>query len=522
MKNYIFITIIIMLCGTTNASTIAHRGTGLLAPENTFAAFAFCSNKADMVEFDVRESSDEILVIMHDSTVDRTTDGSGTVVSKTLAELKTLDAGSWFSSEFSGEKIPTLTGALNAILPVQIPLIEHKAGSASNYVQTLQNLNMITNVVIQSFDWNFLDDVHSIDTNIELAALGSGTLTMTIITNLKTRGINTIAWSKNNITLAEVDMVHSNGMKIFVWTINDSTIRDFLDLGVDGIISDDPVLVNNLADDSPSGFQQLASNIISYWKFDDGLTDINSTEVNDQENNNPGTLNGFDAPPSWTNSMHPQFGGALFLDGINDYVDIPNSVSLNINTNSLSMSMWVKLPKKPSQIENFGGIFDSESDAYVIYLDKNNAEIRFKVTDVTGNAARPGIPEANIQTGIWHNIVAVFDGSAGPVSGQALIYLDGHLMDIHTGNNGTARGLDKNVKSGQHATIGRNGAGASYWQSSTVDDIAIWNRRLSHGEALQIFNSGTNGIPLSKLLIPEPMVSAFFVIGILALSRRKL
>ena len=521
MKNYIFITVIITLCGITNAAVIAHRGTGLLAPENTFAAFAFCSNKADLIEFDVRESSDGVLVVIHDSTVNRTTDGSGTVVSKTLAELKTLDAGSWFSSEFAGEEIPTLTGALNAILPVQIPLIEHKAGSASNYVQTLQSLNMTTNVVVQSFNWNFLDDVHSIDTNIELAALGSGTLTTTIVTNLKARGINTLAWSKSNITSSEIEMVHTNKMKLFVWTVNDSTISDFLDLGVDGIISDDPGLVADLSDDSPSAFQQLSSNIISYWKFDDGLTDIYSIEAGDYENINPGQLNGFDAPPSWTNGMLPEFGGALFLDGINDYVDIPNSESLNINTNSLSMSLWVKLPKKPSQIVNFGGIYDSESDAYVVYLDKNNAEIRFKVTDATGNAARPGIPEVNIQTGTWHNIVVVFDGSAGPVSGQALIYLDGRLMDIHTGNDGSATGLDSNVKSGQHAAIGRNGAGASYWQSSTVDDIAIWNRRLSHGETLQIYNSGTNGVPLSKLIVPEPTVFLLFGISILALLHRK-
>ena len=501
-----------MLCGITNASNIviAHRGTGLLAPENTLAAFAFCSNKADMVEFDVYESLDGVLVVIHDNTVDRTTDGTGTVASKTLAELKTLDAGSWYSSEFAGEEIPTLTGALNAILPVQIPLIERKAGSASNYVQTLQDIGMTTNVVVQSFDWNFLDNVHAIDTNIELAALGSGTLTMTTVTNLKARGVSTIAWAKGNVTTTEVDMVHTNEMKLFVWTANDSTIRDFLDMGVDGIISDDPGLVNDLADDSPSGYKQMATNIISYWMFNDGPV---NTVATDHEGDNPGTLMGFGTPPSWTNSMVPQFGGALYLDGLDDYVDIPNSTSLNINTNSLSMSMWVKLPEKPSQISgNYGGIYDSAGDAYVIYLDKNSTELRFKVTDVNGNAARPGIPDVSVETNTWHHVVVVYDGSAGPVSGQALIYWDGRLMDIHTGNDGGNTGLDDNVKIGQHAAIGRNGTGASYWQSFTVDDVAIWRRKLRHGEALQIFNSGTNGIPLSVLLIPEPIGPGLLVI----------
>ena len=500
--------------------SVGHRGSSFFAPENTLAAFAASSNKADYVEFDVRESSDGVLIIMHDDTVDRTTDGTGSVASKTLVELKALDAGSWFSPEFTGVQIPTFEETLNDIVPSRIPLIERKTGPASKYVQILQNLNMTTSVVIQSFDWNFLDDVHSIDTNIELAALGSGNLTLTTVTNLKARGIKTVAWNYGYISKTEIDMVHCKNMKIFVWTINDcTTIQYFLGMDVDGIITDDPGLVKDLEDDSYSNFIEMEKDIISYWKFDNGPA---GTEATDSIDSNNGMLMGFGTPASWTNGMVPQFDGSLYLDGVNDYVDIPNSVSLNINTNCLSMSLWVKLPKKPSEISgSYGGIFDSTGDAYVMYLDKGSEEIRFKVTDLNGNAARPGIPEVNIETASWHNIAVVFDGSAGPVAGQALIYLDGRLMDVHTGNNGTKRGLNANVKPGQLAAIGRNGTNDFYYLSFTIDDFAIWNRRLRTGEIRQIYNSGTNGIPLSQLLIPEPASLGLIAILGLAFLRRK-
>src|SRR5512141_971918 len=82
--------------------SIGHRGNSLFAPENTVASFRAAWGKADFVEMDGQVSSDGYLVVMHDATVDRTTDGTGAVSGKTLAQLKLLDAGSWFSSAFIG------------------------------------------------------------------------------------------------------------------------------------------------------------------------------------------------------------------------------------------------------------------------------------------------------------------------------------------------------------------------------------------------------------------------------------
>lgn len=480
--------------------SIAHRGGSLFTPENTLAAFAYSVGKSDLVEFDVRVSSDGELVVMHDATVDRTTDGSGPVNAFTLAQLKTLDAGSWFSAAFAGESVPTLVEAVQSMLPLATPLIEHKAGAAQSYVDALQAMDATSKVILQSFDWDFLRDVHTLDPTIPLAALGSSVLTSNIVANVQTRGVGTIAWNKDNVTVTQVDLVHVAGMDLFVWTVNGPAVQSFVGLGVGGVISDDPALVRNIADGGPSANPILAGGLVSYWKLDDGLADAAASNALDVEGSNPGSLHGFDSPPSWTTGVQARAAGALLLDGTDDHVDIPQSDSLDISTNQVSISLWVKASKRPSALpERFGGIYDSVEDSYVIYFDRSNGELRFKITDANTHAARPGVPETAITTGRWHHVVGVFNGSAGPVSGQASIYLDGRLMDNHTGRDGGGgRGLTGNVRAGQHAAMGRNGSESVFWFPGIIDDVAIWRRSLSFGEVLQVFEAGTDSVPLQK------------------------
>jgi len=107
----------------------AHRGANETHPENTISAFKEAVRLgAHMVEFDVQITKDKYLVIMHDKSVDRTTDGKGLISELTLAEIKELDAGSWKSQEFKGEKVPTLREAL-AVFPKNIWLNIHLKGN---------------------------------------------------------------------------------------------------------------------------------------------------------------------------------------------------------------------------------------------------------------------------------------------------------------------------------------------------------------------------------------------------------
>lgn len=96
---------------------IGHRGNGGFAPEDTLPSFVSCfALGGDVAEADIRRTADNRVVVMHDSTVDRTTDGTGSVSSKTLAELQTLDAGSWFSPVFAGTPPPALRDVMAAVV----------------------------------------------------------------------------------------------------------------------------------------------------------------------------------------------------------------------------------------------------------------------------------------------------------------------------------------------------------------------------------------------------------------------
>ncbi|MBK7228394.1 MAG: hypothetical protein IPH97_05940 [Ignavibacteriales bacterium] len=107
IKNTFLMFIIVLLSSFNFAQVqnIAHRGCSSLAPENTYVAWVKAIEVgADYFELDIQLSSDDSMMIMHDDTIDRTTDGTGLLSSMTYAQLRTYDAGSWFGTEFTGEK----------------------------------------------------------------------------------------------------------------------------------------------------------------------------------------------------------------------------------------------------------------------------------------------------------------------------------------------------------------------------------------------------------------------------------
>ena len=112
-------------CVTATILNIAHRGASSVAPENTFAAFeAAIAADASAVEMDLRATSDGRVVVIHDESVDRTTDGTGAVEQLTLEEIGRLDAGGWFSERFAGERVPLLEEVIER-LPRRVPLVLH-------------------------------------------------------------------------------------------------------------------------------------------------------------------------------------------------------------------------------------------------------------------------------------------------------------------------------------------------------------------------------------------------------------
>lgn len=158
---------------------IAHRGASKQAPENTMTAFRKALElDAGGIETDVHLSADGYLVVTHDEQVDRTSNGKGLVKSKTLAELKSLDFGSWFSPEFSGERIPELDdllqlvanwdGLLNIELkngPVFYPGIEQAVAAA------IRKHKLTNRTIISSFNHYSLVEIRKIDPEIKTAPL---------------------------------------------------------------------------------------------------------------------------------------------------------------------------------------------------------------------------------------------------------------------------------------------------------------------------------------------------------------
>ncbi len=156
---------------------IGHRGASSLAPENTIASFRKAYELgAEMVELDVHRTKDGHLVIMHDDTVDRTTDGHGAIKDLTLKELKEMDAGSWFSPEFKSEKVPTFDEVLEwakgkVNIDIEIKNSVQYPGIEKDIIEHLKAKNMDREVIITSFDPSCVKNVKSIDGEIKTGVL---------------------------------------------------------------------------------------------------------------------------------------------------------------------------------------------------------------------------------------------------------------------------------------------------------------------------------------------------------------
>jgi glycerophosphoryl diester phosphodiesterase len=150
----------------------AHRGASARAPENTLAAFfAAGEDGADGIELDIHLSRDGVPVVIHDDTLTRTTDGAGAVASFSCAELRRLDAGSWFADEFSGEGIPRLDDVLALFGGVLQLNLEVKDAAAGEAVLARLDDSLKTSVVVSSFNVALLRRLRRADGEVRLAVL---------------------------------------------------------------------------------------------------------------------------------------------------------------------------------------------------------------------------------------------------------------------------------------------------------------------------------------------------------------
>lgn len=231
---------------------IAHRGASGdgHAPENTLAAFQKAIEMGvDGVECDVHCTKDGSVVVIHDHTLNRTTDIKGAVEEMTLKEVKKADAGSWFDPRFAGERIPTLRELLKLAKGKAITVIEIKSENiADKVIKEIKDARAESEAVIISFHASALKDAHEIYPRIPRGLLIGGrkaikkpAAVLDLIQQAAEAAASILDLSSKIITPSLVKESHLRGMGVWAWTVDDEAeMKRLAEMHIDGITSNYP------------------------------------------------------------------------------------------------------------------------------------------------------------------------------------------------------------------------------------------------------------------------------------------
>lgn len=230
---------------------IAHRGASGLAPENTIAGMKLAIEYGcDGIETDLQLTKDGEVVVFHDWSVERTTDGKGQIRDLTFEEISKLDNGSWFSEEFKGERVPRLEDLLEVVPENLILNLELKSqafdsrGLEEKVMEILKENNRKENIIISSFNHESLKRVREVDKTIKLGILYEGYLLGLdeYIRNLNL-DISSVHPGVSYTDQALINEIHSKDLLGYIWTVNDKeSVERLKGYGVDGIITNYPNL----------------------------------------------------------------------------------------------------------------------------------------------------------------------------------------------------------------------------------------------------------------------------------------
>lgn len=242
---------------------VAHRGLLLDAPENTLANFRACLELRYGFEFDVARSKDGHLICIHDDTLDRTTNGSGKVAEKTLAEFKKLDAGSWFSPQFAGEQVPTIEEVIQLIgeyrehdLLFAVDLKEADAGAeVARLAEKHQVLNRLLFIGRTISDADVRDQIRASSKQAHCAALANHAGEFSAALAAKNADWVYVRYLP---TKEEVAAVHKAGKRIFIAgaTVAGDQPENWsqaASVGMDGILTDYSLKLGGMLRKKPQG-----------------------------------------------------------------------------------------------------------------------------------------------------------------------------------------------------------------------------------------------------------------------------
>ncbi|MBS3991356.1 MAG: hypothetical protein KGZ51_04725 [Erysipelothrix sp.] len=240
----------ILQSSSLNQTTVtSHRGYSSVTPENTIVAIEKAIEVfADVVEFDVRVTSDSQFVLLHDDNLLRTTGLNMSVIRLTLDSIQELDAGKWFSSDFEGTRIPTLQEALETTkgrinVNLDLKLNENQIYLLPRLVEIIDEYEMQFQIVITSTCFRCLHVIKELNPNIQTGYI-TYRITPSLLNDLN---IDVLSVKASFVTQSMVDQIHQSGKQIFVWTVNTrAEIERMRNLGVNNIITSRPTYVKEV------------------------------------------------------------------------------------------------------------------------------------------------------------------------------------------------------------------------------------------------------------------------------------
>ncbi|MBN1684000.1 MAG: glycerophosphodiester phosphodiesterase [Gammaproteobacteria bacterium] len=235
---------------------IAHRGASCYAPENTQTAFKKAAEMgATWVEFDVKLTSDDQLIVFHDEELNRTTDGEGLVSDHRLATIKTLDAGSWFGNEFIGEEVPTFMEVIDVLsewgLNANVEIKPNPGQEKKTAISALQLVEKnwpkhLSPPLISSFSRDSLITVRTLSEDALLGLL-LDTWSKDFVAFARRLNCVSIHVAKEILTQEKAEFIKQNGFYLLVYTVDDaSRAEEFFGWGVDSVFSNIPDLLTQV------------------------------------------------------------------------------------------------------------------------------------------------------------------------------------------------------------------------------------------------------------------------------------
>jgi glycerophosphoryl diester phosphodiesterase len=223
----------------------AHRGASTDAPENTLAAFVLAERQgADGIELDVQLSRDGVPLILHDETLDRTTNGQGRADRLNWSELRGLDAGRWFGSEFAGERLPSLAEVLEWADDRLLLNLEVKDSAAVDALLTTLKQFPQARVLISSFDHKLLAALRSVAPDLRLGFLNDSRFWRRALQRATRARAVSFHPRVDQVSRPLLAACQTANVVVYPWTVNTAAVAHRLrGLGVAGVFSNRPGLL---------------------------------------------------------------------------------------------------------------------------------------------------------------------------------------------------------------------------------------------------------------------------------------